>query len=430
METLSCPALFISAPGSNHGKTTVTAALARLHARNGLDVRVFKAGPDFLDPMIHAHASGHPAYQLDLWMAGEQQCRSLVAEAARQADLILIEGVMGLFDGEPSSADLAAMFGVPVLAVINAAGMAQTFGAVAQGLAQYRPGLRFAGVLANNVATPRHEEMLRQGMPSEIRYYGGLQRASDFSLPQRHLGLTQAAEVDDLDTRLSSMATSIASTKLGQLPAAVDFDDVATERLPQLLAGARIGVARDAAFSFIYPANIDLLNAMGAELVFFSPLVDRHLPEVDSIYLPGGYPELHLKTLQDNAAMKEALREHVEQHKPVYAECGGMLYLLDSLTDKTGARAQMAGLLPGHAVMQERLQGLGYQTAPMPHGELRGHTFHYSVIDTPVEPIASGTRLFNTSAGERIYQQNRLVATYLHCYFPSNPNAAARLFLP
>lgn len=430
MEKLSCPALFISAPGSNHGKTTVTAALARLHAENGRDVRVFKAGPDFLDPMIHAHASGHPAYQLDPWMAGERQCKSLVAEAARQADLILIEGVMGLFDGEPSSADLAAMLGVPVLAVINAAGMAQTFGAVAQGLAQYRPGLPFAGVLANNVATPRHEEMLRQGMSSEIRYYGGLQRASDFALPQRHLGLTQAAEVDDLDTRLSSMATSIASTKLGKLPAAVDFDDVTTEPPLQLLAGVRIGIARDAAFSFIYPANIDLLNAMGAEIVFFSPLADRHLPEVDSIYLPGGYPELHLKTLQDNAAMKEALREHVEQHKPVYAECGGMLYLLNSLTDKTGARAQMAGLLPGHAVMQERLQGLGYQTAPMPHGEFRGHTFHYSVIDTPVEPIASGTRLFNTSAGERIYRQNHLVATYLHCYFPSNPNAAARLFLP
>jgi cobyrinic acid a,c-diamide synthase len=430
VQKLSCPALFISAPGSGHGKTTVTAALARLHADSGRRVRVFKAGPDFLDPMIHARASGHPVYQLDLWMAGEAQCRRMVAEAAGEADLILIEGVMGLFDGEPSSADLAALLGVPVLAVINATGVAQTFGAIAQGLARYHPKLPFAGVLANNVASDRHEDMIQQGMPDDLAYWGGLRRTAEFSLPQRHLGLTQAQEIDGLDTRLSAVATSIEPTRLARLPARVAFEAIEPEPLPMLLAGVRIGVARDAAFSFIYQANLDLLQAMGAELEFFSPLANDALPDVDSVYLPGGYPEMHLTNLQKQTTTKTALTRHVNQQKPLYAECGGMLYLLESLTDKSGARAAMAGVLPGRAVMQQRLQGLGYQTAPMPGGDLRGHTFHYSVIDTPMAPVASGIRLFNTSAGERIFQRDRLVATYLHCYFPSNPTAAASLFLP
>ena len=169
---------------------------------------------------------------------------------------------------------------------------------------------------------------------------------------------------------------------------------------------------------------------MGAELVFFSPLADQMLPQVDSLYLPGGYPELHLQQLQDNTAMKAALHSHYKQGKPIYAECGGMLYLLESLTDKNGQRAAMTGLLPGHAVMQTRIQGLGYQSATMPGGVLRSHTFHHSVIDTPLPPIAVGERLYNTSQGEKIFQRERLTASYLHCYFPSNPTAAAQLFMP
>lgn len=430
MQTRRCPALFISAPGSNHGKTTVTAALARFHANQGRKVRVFKTGPDFLDPMILELACGQPVYQLDLWLAGEAECRRLVCEAAQTADLILIEGVMGLFDGSPCSADLAEKSGVPVLAVINASGLAQTLGAIAYGLAHYRPRLPFAGVLANAVASSRHEEMIVQGMPPGMRYFGGLPRNTQFTLPERHLGLVQAEEIIDLESRLSAAAASIALTSLAELPAAVEFTCAAVEPLPQLLAGVRIGIARDPAFSFIYPANLDLLEALGAELVFFSPLADQALPEVDSLYLPGGYPELHLQQLQDNAALKAALHSHFQRGKPIYAECGGMLYLLESLADKAGKRGAMTGILPGHAVMQARLQGLGYQSAPMPGGVLRSHTFHHSVIDTPLTPIASGERLYNTSQGERIFQLERLTASYLHCYFPSNPSAAARLFLP
>lgn len=426
----SCPALMISAPGSNHGKTTVTAALARHHASRGRKVRVFKAGPDFLDPMIHERASGQPAYQLDLWLAGEAECRRLVYEAAGEADLILIEGVMGLYDGEPCCADLARLLGVPVLAVIDARGVAQTFGALAYGLAHSRDSMPFAGVLANGIASPRHAEMVEQGIPSGMRYFGGLPRASDFALPERHLGLVPAAEVDNLEQRIDAAASAIGATGLVELPAPVAFARPEAETLPQLLQGVRIGIARDAAFSFIYPANLDVLRALGAELLFFSPLADAELPEVDSLYLPGGYPELHLQALQNNSAMKTMLRAHFEQGKPIYAECGGMLYLLETLTDKEGIRAEMAGLLPGHGFMQQRLQGLGYQSAPMPGGMLRAHTFHHSVVESPIAPFAVGERLFNTSPGERIFIEKRLVASYLHCYFPSNPAAVAELFRP
>ena len=430
-ESALCPALFISAPASNHGKTTVTAALARFHARQGRKVRVFKAGPDFLDPMILERACGAPVYQLDLWLAGADACRRLVHQAALEADLILIEGVMGLFDGTPSCADLAQLLGVPVLAVIDATGVAQTLAAIAFGLANFRPGLPFAGVLANNVASARHGEMIEQGMPAQLPYFGALPRAPHFALPARHMGLVQAEEIDDLDARLSSAAASLARTGLAALPAAVRFDavDMDAVPMPQLLAGVRIGIARDKAFSFIYPANLDLLRALGARLLFFSPLDDGALPQVDSLYLPGGYPELHLAQLESNGAMKAALQRHAQAGKPIYAECGGMLYLLESLTDQAGRRGAMAALLPGHGVLQAGLKGLGYQSAAMPGGVLRSHTFHHSMVATTMRPHSVGARLYKSSAGEAIYQEGCVIATYLHCYFPSNPDAAAGLFL-
>jgi len=167
--------------------------------------------------------------------------------------------------------------------------------------------------------------------------------------------------------------------------------------------------------SVIYPANLDVLRAMGATLVFFSPLADTNLPDVDSLYLPGGYPELHLPALQDNLTMKAALQEHYQQGKPIYAECGGLLYLLESITNKAGECGNMVGLMPGRAVMQNRLQGLGCQSAPMPGGVLRSHTFHHSTIETSLVPIAYGERLSDTSPGEAIFQIKRLTASYLHC---------------
>jgi cobyrinic acid a,c-diamide synthase len=427
-ESRSCPAILITAPGSHHGKTTITAGIARFYARQGLNVRVFKVGPDFLDPMMHAQASGQAVYQLDLWLAGEDECRRLLYEAAETADLILIEGVMGLFDGSPNSADLAEKFGIPVLAVIDAKGLAQTLGAIGLGLASYRNTLKFAGILANSIASPRHAEMVEAGIPAELKYFGGLPKSKEFALPERHLGLVQAQELNDIEHKLNAAADAIALTQLAALPAPVTFLKPQAAIIKPALQGLKIGIARDAAFSFIYQANLDLLEQLGAELIFFSPLKDKTLPVIDSLYLPGGYPELYLQVLQDNGAMRDALIRHHAARKPIYAECGGMLYLLESLTDQHGKKANMVGLLTGHAVMQTRLVGLGYQTANMPAGQLRSHTFHHSVVNTVQLTDLYGERLYNTSAGEPIFQVGSLVASYLHCYFPSNPTAVAALF--
>jgi cobyrinic acid a,c-diamide synthase len=410
--------------------------LARYHAAHGRAVQVFKTGPDFLDPMILARASGRPVYQLDLWMGGEAHCRRLLYDAAATADLILIEGVMGLYDGTPSSAELARLFGIPVLAVIDAAAMAQTFGAVAYGLAHYSSELPFHGVVANRVAGAGHASLAQQSVPAGMRFLGAISRDGAFELPDRHLGLVQAEEVADLEQRLSAVASALGAAGLGELPPEVELAppgaDIGTdaEALQRPLAGVRIGIARDRAFSFIYPANLDLLRAMGAELTFFSPLAAMDLPPIDSLYLPGGYPELHLQQLSANRGLADALRRHVESGKPAYAECGGMLYLLESLTDKKGGRATLTGILPGHATMHSRLQSLGYHTAPLAGGALRGHTFHYSSVESPLTPTAHTQRAQSSAAGEAIYCRERLVATYFHGYFPSNPRAAAQLFKP
>ena len=253
---------------------------------------------------------------------------------------------MGLFDGSPSSADLSVLFDIPVLAVIDTSAMAQTFGAVALGLAGYRSGLRLSGVLANRVAGARHAEMLRESLPPSAGSFAFLPRDEDLALPERHLGLVQAAEVASLDERIDRAAAAL-SDAVGRLPEPVAFSPAEGGAPPRLLRGMRIAVARDAAFSFIYRANLDLLAAMGAETAFFSPLTDDAPPDCDALWLPGGYPELHLGRLAGNASMKAAIRAHHAAGKPILAECGGMLYLAESLRDVQGRAAEICEL-PTH----------------------------------------------------------------------------------
>ena len=426
----SCPALFLTAPASHQGKTTLTAGLARHHRNQGRNVRVFKTGPDFLDPFILERASGNPVYSLDLWMTGEADCRQRLYDAAASADLILIEGSMGLFDGTPSSADLAMTFGVPVLPIIDVSGMAQTFAAIAHGLATFRPDLPFHGVVANGVAGARHAEMLLEMLPPSLRCAGAVMRDDAMTLPERHLGLVQAQEIDDLESRIAVAAVRIAETQLVELPPPVAFAPAAAAPVPPLLAGVRIAVARDMAFSFLYPANLELLAALGAEVVFFSPLADEPLPATDAVYLPGGYPELHLHTLSRNETTRASLHAHVAAGKPLYAECGGMLYLLDAFTDRTGTTGTMLGLLPGHGTLHSRLAGLGLQSVELGGETLRGHAFHYSSLQTPLSPVTHARRASGTAAGEAVYRHGSIVASYFHGYFPSNPRATAALFTP
>ncbi len=436
----SCPTLLVAAPASGQGKTTVACALARLHARQGRRVRAFKCGPDFLDPYWLALASKAPVHSLDLWMTGESDCATRLWQAAQDADLLIVEGVMGLFDGSPSAADLARRFGMPVLAVIDASAMADTFGALAFGLQHYRSGLPWAGVLANRVAGERHAGMLQQALHDPIDWLGALSRSAALHLPERHLGLVMASELGDAEGRLDAAADALAVTPLGQLSPAqlqrwsVVFEPPAAAAPPiaALLRGKTVAVARDAAFCFIYAANLDCLQALGAKLAFFSPLADPGLPECDAVWLPGGYPELHAAQLSRNRGLREGLAAHVAQGKPVWAECGGMMALFDELHAADGQIHPMWGLLPGQVTMQKRLAALGPQQLILDGQVLRGHTFHHSTCNTPLVEVARTSRPDSPAVagqGEGLYRQGSLRASYFHAWFASNPQAAARLFM-
>jgi len=435
-----CPAILVAAPASGQGKTTVACALARLHARQGRRVRVFKCGPDFLDPYWLTLASGAPVHQLDLWMTGEADCLERLHAAAQDADLIIVEGVMGLFDGQPSAADLAGRFGLPVLAVIDAGAMAGTFGALAWGLQHYREGLRFAGVLANRVASDKHAEMLEESLREPALWLGGLMRSAALTMPERHLGLVMSDEIDDAMQRLDAAADALAATPLGRMGAdELQAWSVAFNAPPAragsypagALQGVTIAVARDAAFCFIYAANLDCLRDLGAQLVFFSPLADAALPACDALWLPGGYPELHAETLAGNSAMKGSIAAHVHAGKPVWAECGGMMALFEELHGVDGKAHAMWSVLPGRVTMQKRLAALGPQQLEVDGGTLRGHTFHYSSCTTPLQPAARteaapGRKL--RGEGEALYVSGSVQASYFHAWFASSPAAAAQLF--
>ncbi len=424
-------ALFIVAPASGQGKTTITAGLAWLYRQQGKRVRIFKTGPDFIDPMIHQVATGQPVYQLDMWMGGEDHVRALLADAATTADIILIEGVMGLFDGTPSSADLAEALGVPVLAVIDASSMAQTFGALAHGLATYRPNLPFWGILANRVASDLHADLIASSVRADTPLKGIIRRDAEASLPERHLGLVQAQELSDLEQRIQQMANQLAQTELAQhqqLPE-IRFETPNPVTTQATLSGKTIAISRDKAFSFLYQANVDTLQALGATILYFSPLANDALPDCDAVYLTGGYPELYLDEIAQATRTAEGLREHQSQEKPILAECGGMLALLNQLTDKHGKTAQMWGLLSGTAVMQQGLAALGMQSVALPEGELRGHTFHHSVTTTDMQPLTQGINPHGKGVSEKVYRVGKLTASYIHLYFPSNAGAVAALFM-
>ncbi|MBE93572.1 MAG: cobyrinic acid a,c-diamide synthase [Marinobacter sp.] len=421
------PAAMITAPGSGQGKSMVTAALARLHRNAGRKVRVFKHGPDYLDPMVLEVASGQPVYQLHPWMTGEDECRWRLVEAAQDADLILVEGSMGLFDGDPSSADLAKLMGIPALPVIDARGMAQTFGAVALGLSKFDSALPIYQVIANRIGSPRHGAMLRESLPEGISLLGAIPRNEAMSIPNRHLGLVQAGELADLEQRLDAAAGVLAEAGLDGLPLPVTLEAEPPESPPPLLEGVRIAIARDAALSFIYHANLDLLQSMGAKLSFFSPLTDSALPDTDALWLPGGYPELHGATLAGNHSMLEAIRNHYHAGKPMLAECGGLMVCANELMDHDGQIHKLLGLVPGRASMAGRLQALGLQSLNAEQGQLRGHTYHHSRLETDWHPLAR-TRKVAGAEAEPVYCRNGLVASYFHGYFPSAPELVAEIF--
>ena len=419
--------LLVAAIASGQGKTTVTAALARRLRRMGQRVHVFKCGPDFIDPMVLEHASRAKVHTLDLWMVGLEQSRQRLARAARDADVVLVEGVMGLYDGDPSAADLARAFDLPVLAVIDASAMAQTAGAVVMGLRDYGP-VRMAGVVANRVASEGHARMVAASL-RDIPLLATLPKQAR-QLPERHLGLVTPGEVDGIDAILDELADQLKLDEAAWNALAPQLPDepLPEAPVPPLLAGKTVAIARDAAFCFLYPANVDTLEALGAQVRFFSPLADEPVPEdADAIYLTGGYPELHGETLAQAQRWQDSIRAAHAAGVTILAECGGMMVLADAIADVEGHSWPMAGLLPGRVQMQPRLAGLGGQAMPTKAGELRGHTFHYSRFDTPLAPVAWTAKHPSGAQGEAVYRVGSLTASYFHAFFASNPAAVASL---
>jgi len=433
-ESVYCPALFLTAPASGQGKTTVTAALARMLKRQGKIVRVFKTGPDFLDPQILAQASGEHVEQLDLWMAGENYCRYQFYQAAKEADLIIVEGAMGMFDGNPSSADLAATFNIPMAIVMDVKGMAQTAAAIAMGLANYRNDVKVAGLIANSCSTERHRQLIEDALPEDLPLLATLARSEAVALPERHLGLVQASEVrDELELRFEAGADWLVDAGLENILsrfANVEFKPAQLPIEKPLLKNKMIAVAQDEAFSFIYQANLLILQELGAEVKFFSPIYDAQIPTADALWLPGGYPELHGEKLAANTSMLSSMKNFANANKPILAECGGFLYCLENLTDLNDETHVMANILAGQGAMKGKRGCQGMQTAIFPEGEVRAHAHHRSRSFNMPDALSHGRRQRHPAPGEAIYRHNNLNASYLHLFFPSNPKVISCLFDP
>jgi len=431
----SCRALFLTAPASGQGKTTLSAGLARLCKQQGLKVKVFKCGPDYLDPQILAQASGDAVEPLDLWMAGEEYCSQRFYLAAQDADLILVEGAMGMFDGSPSSADLAAQFNIPMLLLMSVSAMAQTAGAIANGLVNHRSDINTVGLIANNCASQYHQSLVEEHLSDSLPLWAALKNDPDIRLPERHLGLVQAEEIqNELEVCIEKAAANLAATDIlsfiDKLPETEFFPAENQQQFdyPQSLAGKTVAVAKDQAFSFIYQANLDVLTAMGAEIKFFSPIKNEPLPECDGLWLPGGYPELHLSALANNTEARQSITEFIEAGGATLAECGGFMVCLDEIIELDGTSHPMLGLLSGQGRMRERGGCQGMQSAPLPEGEIRGHSHHRSISENTAEPIAYGKRQRHPAPGEEIYRYKNLTASYLHLFFPSNAAAIGQIF--
>ncbi|MCX7852254.1 MAG: cobyrinate a,c-diamide synthase [Caldilineales bacterium] len=455
------PALVIAAPHSGSGKTTVTAGLIAALVARGLRVAPFKVGPDYIDPSLLAQAAGRPCHNLDVWMLGEAGALASFARRSRGADLAVIEGVMGLFDGvtgdddTSSAAHVARLLDAAVVLVLDARAMARTAAAVVHGLSTFDPRVNVAGVIFNRVGSPTHAAMLREAVEQRtaVRVLGSLPRDERLTLPERHLGLVPAAEQDAAAWVAAVRAAVEAGVDVDALLAlaqarprqmAFSFDEQADQRSfrpaqPPPAERPVVAVARDEAFSFLYPDNLELLEEAGAELAFFSPLRDVGLPEgCAALILAGGFPELYAAQLAANVAMRAAIAAAATAGMPIYAECGGLMYLCEALVDPTGAVHPMCGVLPGRSVMTARLT-LGYRLARAPHdnwlwraGEtVRGHEFHYSIWQKPDQALEPAYTLlpvhYQKEARPDGAQVGNIIASYLHLHFLAKPELAARL---
>lgn len=440
---MTAPVIVVAGASTGVGKTTITLALLEAYRRRGLRVQAFKVGPDFIDTGFHRLVSGRPSYNLDGWMCGRDAVRACVERHSRGADLVVVEGMMGCFDGvdgeseSGSTAEVAKWLGAPVILVVDAARLARSAGALVLGFERYDPALEVAGVIVNNLAGDTHRGWVLDAIRRSCGAIslGGLTHDPALALPERHLGLVTAAENgldEDRRARLAhAVETSIDLERLLSLARPLSLPAPPPTARPGS-GRVRIGVARDAAFQFYYAENLELLEAAGAELIAWSPLGDRRVPDVDGLYLGGGYPELYASELASNPALRASVREFAA-HRPVYAECGGLMFLAEALTDGQGVDHAMVGLLPATVSMRPPRMTLAYTevlfTEDTPLGRAgtvaRGHEFHFSTMSEVSPAVARAWRL-RSHAGERAegYLLGRSLLSYVHLHFASNPELA------
>lgn len=431
------PGLIIAAPATGSGKTVLTLGLLRALRRRGFRVSSAKVGPDYIDPAFHSAASGRPCRNLDSWAMRPATLAGLVSDLSSSADLVLCEGVMGLFDGanvapgeaDGSTADLAALTGWPVLLVGDVRGMAGSAAALLRGFVDHRAGVRVVGALFNRVGGPGHRDMLQRACQAalpDLPILGLLPREAELELPSRHLGLVQAVERPDLEALLEKAADWVERSVDLEAMLALARPSCMTEGQgapPLAVLGQRIAVARDAAFAFAYEAVLDGWRRAGAELRFFSPLADE-APDGDAVYLPGGYPELHAGRLAANQTFLNGVRALAGTGGAVYGECGGYMVLGRGLIDAEGGHHAMAGLLPLVTSFARRRLHLGYRqvvlAAETPFGgidaRLRGHEFHYaSVIEEgPGQPLFEACDAAGREVGPMGLVEGRVAGSFLH----------------
>lgn len=453
---MQIPRIVIAGTESGVGKTSLTLGLVTLLRRRGLRVQTFKVGPDYLDPTYLAVASGRPCYNLDGWMTSEAYVRELFCRVSQDADIAVVEGVMGLFDGADegsltgSTAQVASWLSAPVLLVANVHGMARSLAALVHGFATFEPGIHVAGVIANHCGSEQHGKMLADSLrlASLPPLVGMVQRDVLPELPSRHLGLV-AANTDQLPTAIleklgDTLAPGFSLEQIlqtaHQAAPLADGSAFQPRDLTDKNSRPRLGVARDEAFHFYYPDNLEALQQAGCELVPFSPLHDSSLPaRLNGIYLGGGYPEEYGAELAANAGMLESIRDFAAAGGMVYAECGGLMYVSQTLETVDGQCHPMLGLLPATTRMSKRLRSLGYRVATLLHDSLwgkcgdqvRGHEFHYSeLVRTPDwQPAYQLTPGRTPSETHEGFQNpaGTILASYLHLHFASQPAAVEHL---
>lgn len=440
------PRLVIAGTSSSVGKTTVMVGLVRALRARGLRVAVFKCGPDYLDPTYHVRAADTSCHNLDGWMMGREAVVATFARASQEADIALLEGVMGLFDGaspmgdEGSTAEIAKWLQAPVLLVCDAGGMARSIAALARGFATFDADLQVAGLICNLIGSRAHLDLLRKATGGVPPIMGGLPKEAALAFPDRHLGLHRADRGAVPESVLAAWGDRVSEwcdldAIVALARAAPLLPEISTiEQIVGEGVRCRIGLAFDEAFHFYYEDNLRRLESLGTDLVRFSPIRDSRLPDVDGLYFGGGYPEVHAEALSQNISMRNDVAAFAAAQGPIYGECGGLMYLSSGIRTVDGTLHAMVGLVPGEAEMRDRLQALGYVEVEtqdvtvlgLPGLRFRGHQFRYSDF----QPQADVERVYTVRrrrGGEVLregYRIGNTLASYVHAHWASNPLVA------